>query len=235
MQMTSQLTCPPAMDMPMRIMSMEMLGEMAMHRCRMVEMGLEAHTLQGYACLLVVYMYVYMYDIHYKHIYVMYVFTYKYKSILVYTYPCVYVYIHAYPYTFLQGNEPQPARRRDSIDSQVSTAQSEQAQSLQRAGSKGLGSRRPSKASSSRRRALGGGSSKTRSKYASSQNVALEQAQLCCQIVCKGAYHGASVLEVIAYCAFGTAGLLPMLWQFTYNCPIFIAWTMFPAFDKLSC
>ena len=168
-------------------------------------------------------------------IYVMYVFTYKYKSILVYTYPCVYVYIHAYPYTFLQGNEPQPARRRDSIDSQVSTAQSEQAQSLQRAGSKGLGSRRPSKASSSRRRALGGGSCKTRSKYASSQNVALEQAQLCLQIVCKGAYHGASVLEVIAYCAFGTAGLLPMLWQFTYNCPIFIAWTMFPAFDKLSC
>ncbi|KAL0051690.1 hypothetical protein WJX82_000289 [Trebouxia sp. C0006] len=63
-----------------------------------------------------------------------------------------------------RGNEPQPASRRDSIDSQVSTVQSEQAQSLHRAGSKGLGSRRPSKASSSRRRALGGASSKTRSK-----------------------------------------------------------------------
>ncbi len=81
---------------------------------------------------------------------------------------------------FLQGNEPQPASRRDSIDSQVSTVQSEQAQSLQRAGSKGLGSRRPSKASSSRRRALGGASSKTRSKYVSSQNVALESVLSSC-------------------------------------------------------
>lgn len=88
-------------------------------------------------------------------------------------YTCVQAYIQAHAYTFLQGNEPLPASRRDSIDS-VSTVQSEQAQSLQRAGSKGLGSRRPSKASSSRRRALGGGSSKTCSKCASSWNVALE-------------------------------------------------------------
>ena len=108
-----------------------------------------------------------------------------------YTY--VQVYTHVRAHTLLQGTEPQPASRRDSIDSQVSTAHSEQAQSLQRAGSKGLGSRRPSKASSSRRRALGGGSSKTRSKCASSQHVALEQAQLCCQAACEAARHGASV------------------------------------------
>ena len=107
-----------------------------------------------------------------------------------YTY--VQVYTHVRAHTLLQGTEPQPASRRDSIDSQVSTAHSEQAQSLQRAGSKGLGSRRPSKASSSRRRALGGGSSKTRSKYASSQDV-LEQAQLCCQVACEAVRHGASV------------------------------------------
>ena len=98
-------------------------------------------------------------------------------------------YIQAHAYTLLQGNEPQPGSRRDSIDSQVSTAHSEQAQSLQRAGSKGLGSRRPS----SRRRALGGGSSKTRSKYASSQDVALESAQLGCQVAYEAARHRASV------------------------------------------
>ena len=58
-------------------------------------------------------------------------------------YTCVRVYIHAHAYLFLQGNEPQPGSRRDSIDSQVSTVQSEQAQSLQRAGSKGLAAAGP--------------------------------------------------------------------------------------------
>ncbi len=59
--------------MPMRIMSMEMLAGMAMHRCRTASMGLAVHIQQGYACLHVVYMYHYTHDIYMLHIYMTYI------------------------------------------------------------------------------------------------------------------------------------------------------------------